>query len=417
MSDDAAAGRHDVPPSESDVSKVDVGKKRPPCGKEANPASIPWMAEHGLKDGDWFHASKPTLRRGMAIGDLKSRVFCCGVLASQAYQGECAMTMRNNVRVPLTSAGITKQLYDAAVEFYVGSGIELTEAQKKALKAAVSKSSIRRVLVDLEQEGRADRRTAGGRPLRELDPAELKRLPHGEIRMFFFLRPRPAQGVEPPAEVGTKCLPRFETLPSKENHLLQRLLGRLGLSLPPEVGNNDYLAAEVKVGIGDYLKAEEVAIRKFKKRLEVGAERERIVITPVIKSATAKTAAADDPAPVADAAPAAAEEPFRSKVRTPQGPDIEALTEAIRSYDPLAGADSAKRLLDRCRKKAPRAEPPVSAAEVISVCDAMVDRKGGRTGEAWRRIDSPIGFFIDGAPSAFPAVLDTLRGGKSRDGK
>jgi hypothetical protein len=413
MSDDAAAGRHDVPTSESDVSKVDVGEKRLPRGKSAKPASIPWMAQLGLEDGDWFHASKPALRRGMAIGELKSRVFCCGVLASQAYQGEGAMTMRNNERVPLSAAGMAKQLYDAAVEFYVGAGIELTEGEKKAEKAAVSRSSIRRVLAALEQEGSAERRTADGRPLRTLSPRELKRLPNGDVRMFFFVRPRPAQGVKPPAEVGTKCLPRFETLSAKENQLFQRLLARLGLSLPLEVGNNGYLAAEVKVGISDYLKDDEVAVQKFKKRLEEGAERERIVITPVIKSAPAKTAAADDPAPVADAAPAAAEERFRSKVQTPEDPGIAALTESLRSYDPLAGADSAKRLLDRCRKKAPKAEPPVSAAEVISVCEAMVDRKGGRRGDAWRGIDNPIGFFIDGAPDAFPAVLETLRAAKS----
>lgn len=415
MSDNAPGGRRNMPASETDASKVDVGNRRLPRSKEANPASIRWMAEFGLEDGDWFHASKPALRRGMATGDLKSRVFCCGVLASQAYQGECAMTMRNNVRVPLNPAGMAKQLYDAAVEFYVGSGIELTEAQKKALKAAVSKSSIRRVLADLEQEGRADRRTADGRSLRELGPAELKRLPHGDIRMFFFLRPRPAQGVEAPAEVGTKCLPRFETLSSKENQLLQRLLGRLGLSLPPEVGNNDYLAAEVKVGIGDYLKDEEVATQKFKKRLEVGAERERIVITSVIKPAGAKTAAARNPAPAPDAAPAAAENTSPAKVQAPEDPDIAVLTEALRSYDPLASADSAKRLLDCCRKKAPHAKPPVSAAEAIRVCEALVDRKGGRTGDAWRRIDNRIGFFINGAPDAFPTVLETLRPAQSSD--
>jgi len=402
--------------SESDASKADVGNKRPPRVKEPKPASIPWMAELGLEDGDWFHASKPALRRGMATGDLKSRVFCCGVLASQAYQGECAMTMRNNVRVPLTPAGMAKQLYDAAVEFYVASGIELTETQKKALKAAVSKSSIRRVLADLEKEGTAERRTADGRPLCELTPTELKRLPHGNIRMFFFVWPRPLQGVEPPAEVGKKCLPRFDALSSKENQLLQQLLGRLGLSLPPEVGNNDYLAAEVKVGIGGYLKDEEVAIQTFKKRLEVVAERERIVITSVIKPAGAKTAAAGNPTPAPDGAPAAAAEPSPANAQAPEDPDIAALTGWLRSYDPLASTDSARRLWDRCRKKAPQANPPVSAAEVIEVCEALVDRKGGRKGDAWRRVDNRIGFFIDGAPDAFPAVLETLRADKSSHG-
>jgi hypothetical protein len=415
MSDDAA-GRHDMPTSESDALKAEVGKKRLPRVKQPKPASIPWMAELGLEGGDWFYASKPALRRGMAIGDLKSRVFCCGVLASQAYQGECAVTMRNNVRVPLAPAGMAKQLYDAAVEFYLGAGIELTEEQKKAQRAAVSKTSIRRVLAELEQEGRAERRTADGRPLCTLSPRELKRLPHGDVRMFFFVRPRPAQAIEPPAEVGTKCLPRFEALSPKENQLLQRLLGRLGLSLPPEVGNNGHLAAKVKVGIGEYLRDEEVAVQKFKEHLEVGAERERIVITSVIKPAGAKTAAAGDPAPAADAAPAAAEVPSSASLQTPEVPDIAALTEALQSYDPLASMDSARRLLNRCRQKAPRAIPPVSAAEVIDVCGAMVERKGGRNGAAWRRIDNPIGFFINGAPDAFPAVLEALRAAKSSHG-
>jgi hypothetical protein len=72
-------------------------------------------------------------------------------------------------------------------------------------------------------------------------------------------------------------------------------------------------------------------------------------------------------------AAAAAEEPPRSKA---QPPDIASLTEWLRYSDPLRSADGAKRLLDCCRKKAPKADPPVSAAEVIAVCEAMVNGDG-----------------------------------------
>ena len=173
------------PPSRESVSST---------GNQARPASIGWMAQFGIREGEWFHASKPALKVGMRpTFELKTRVWCCGRLHAESYQGELAMGMFRGRKIPLSPAGIAKELHDAALSFYAEAGKELTVEAKKTLK--VSRQNVRRALAELEEEGVAERRTVEGILLRDLSQEQLKRLPIGGIRLYFFLRPRPAKKV------------------------------------------------------------------------------------------------------------------------------------------------------------------------------------------------------------------------------
>jgi hypothetical protein len=120
-------------------------------------------------------------------------------------------------------------------------------------------------------------------------------------------------------------------------------------------------------------------------------------------------AAAGVPTPVSSARPVAAAGKAPPPKAKTEDPEIALLTEGLQSVDTLASAESAKRLLDRCRAKAPDVQPAVSASEVLQVCAAMIERKGGLRSEAWGKIANPTGFFIQNAPEAFPGVLAQLR--------
>jgi hypothetical protein len=135
---------------------------------------------------------------------------------------------------------------------------------------------------------------------------EVKRL-RGKIETFFFLRPRPAtpdaaNALLPrngsPEGNGT---PRFDTLTGAENQMLRRLLGKVGLTLPPEVGSNAYLAQEAREALRDYQEDQKVAMNKVKKRLNVAAAHERIEITSVMQACETQPPAGrtvvDSPAP------------------------------------------------------------------------------------------------------------------------
>lgn len=85
-----------------------------------------------------------------------------------------------------------------------------------------------------------------------------------------------------------------------------------------------------------------------------------------------------------------------------------ALAKALREADPLISPTSARRLMIACQKQA-QANPPVSVQEVLDVCSALIERKGGLQGSAWREIKNPMGLFLSAVPPAFPAVLTELR--------
>lgn len=148
-----------------------------------------WMAELGVKAGEWLNMSKAqllTLQR--PDRPLKIQVWATGMLHSSGYQTQEATTMRNKKKVPLTPGDIIAELFGIAKEHYAEAGINPTKQQIAALKE--EKEHIRRVLVDLEADGVAMRTDAKGTPLRELSPDQLRRLPSGRTRMYFWLIPR-----------------------------------------------------------------------------------------------------------------------------------------------------------------------------------------------------------------------------------
>jgi hypothetical protein len=264
------------------------------------------MAALGLKEGEWFHASKPALRAGMRpTFELKARVWCCGILHTQSYQGECAMTKFRNKIIPLSPAAIAKELRDEALEFYAAAGKVLTKDQEKALN--VRRQHVRRVLVELERESLAERRTADGTRLRDLSPDELKRLPIGRIRLYFFLRPLPSKTVP---DVAINGYVSFAFLSPRESRLLNKVLQRFELEPEPYVAGEGYVQETVKVAIAgyvernnvalqDYRKAKDVAAQTLKKALDVAISSERIVRNPVSNL----TVRREVPAPAREAPP------------------------------------------------------------------------------------------------------------------
>ena len=256
---------------------------------EKRPASIGWMAELGLKEGEWFHASKPALRAGMRpTFELKARVWCCGRLHAESYHGELAMGMFRDKKIPLSPAGIAQELHQVALTFYAEAGKELTDEEKKTLK--VSRQNVRRTLAELEEEGVAERRTADGILLCDLSREQLKRLPIGKIRLYFFARPRPAKRLP---DVVIHDYVSFPFLSPSEGRRLSRLLRRFGLDPLRYVASDGYVQEAVKVALADYQqvesvaradyeRTENVAAETLKESLDVAAASERIVSNPVI---------------------------------------------------------------------------------------------------------------------------------------
>ena len=89
--------------------------------------------------------------------------------------------------------------------------------------------------------------------------------------------------------------------------------------------------------------------------------------------------------------------------------NLNALQTSAEAAETLLKAMANKnRLMILCQKQA-QANPPVSVQEVLDVCSALIERKGGLQGSAWREIKNPMGLFLSAVPPAFPAVLTELR--------
>ncbi len=242
------------------------------------------MAALGLNEGEWLHASKPALKAVMRpTFELKARVWFCGILHTQSYQSESAMTKFRGKIIPLSPVAVARELRDEALEFYAAAGKVLTRAQEKVLN--VSRQHVRRVLVELEREGLAERRMADGTPLRDLSPDQLKRLQIGKIRLYFFVRPLPSKTVP---DVATNGYITFAFLSPSESRTFSKLLQRFELDPNPYVAGEGYLQETVKVAIAgyadtravalqDYRKAEDVAAQTLKNALDVAISSERIV--------------------------------------------------------------------------------------------------------------------------------------------
>lgn len=181
-----------------------------------------WMDAYGIPFEGRVTVSKEQLEAMQRpTEDLKAQLWGTGMLHSPGYQGELAQTSvpikgGGYEVVPLTPGLISQELAAVALNFYNREGIDTDELLKhvpaklrtrfpdpakcnigvqRKLKVHVlrwPKQELRTTMEQLETEGLLERRTADGRLLRELSPDELRRLPSGSIRMYFFLRPKPA---------------------------------------------------------------------------------------------------------------------------------------------------------------------------------------------------------------------------------
>lgn len=179
------------------------------------------------------------------------------------------------------------ELHQVALTFYAEAGKELTDEEKKTLK--VSRQNVRRTLAELEEEGVAERRTADGILLCDLSREQLKRLPIGKIRLYFFARPRPAKRLP---DVVIHDYVSFPFLSPSEGRRLSRLLRRFGLDPLRYVASDGYVQEAVKVALADYQqvesvaradyeRTENVAAETLKESLDIAAASERIVSNPV----------------------------------------------------------------------------------------------------------------------------------------
>ena len=162
--------------------------------KNGNSNGVPdWMIACGIKPGEYQYITKPQLRvMQRPYQPLKAQVWATGMLHSVGYQGELATKLVNGRRVAITQSDIAAELHRIAVRYYADGGIPTPDLEEHGAKLRWSKHDLRRVLVDLEQEGVAERKTKNGKPLRELAKTEAENLSGGQIRMFFYQRPKPA---------------------------------------------------------------------------------------------------------------------------------------------------------------------------------------------------------------------------------
>jgi len=194
-----------------------------------------WMAQLGVKEGEWLDLSKAQLRT-MQLPDktLKARVWATGMLHTSGYKSQAATTMRNGKKVPLTSGGIIAELWKIAKQHYATAGIQATDERWEALKEA--KEDVRQVLSDLEREGVAERTDMHGTPVRKLPLEQSRRLPSGRTQIFFWLIPRPPN-VEDVQREWERRKPQIPTPddpePEQEGHGKNPEVGKISLPLPP----------------------------------------------------------------------------------------------------------------------------------------------------------------------------------------
>lgn len=163
-----------------------------------------WMQQLGLGKSDWLNLSKAQLRTQQRPGPghtLKGQVWATGMLHAPGYKGQEATTMRGGKRVPLTSGDIIRELWEIAIKYYADAGVPgaPTKANPHAKDCACSfcklketKEDIRQCLRELEEDGMVMRTDLNGTPLRELSREQLRRLPSGKTRMYFWLTPKAA---------------------------------------------------------------------------------------------------------------------------------------------------------------------------------------------------------------------------------
>lgn len=168
-----------------------------------------WLWNNGIGKGDWQHAVKSQYRSLMRPSfPLKVRVWAYGMLHTNAYQSEQAVTLDNGKRRPIKPQDVQKDLHREATAYYRSAGIT-----DNLDKLEESRQNIRRAFEALEADGVHERRRAeDGRPLRELSKKECQGLYGGrkapQVHYFFWIEPRQAT----PESVREEYQDRLEKL-------------------------------------------------------------------------------------------------------------------------------------------------------------------------------------------------------------
>lgn len=336
-----------------------------------------WLSQLGVKEGEYFSGSKLSLRRLMTPAfELKPRVWGCLYLHTNGFRSEIAYKRFKNQNVYLRPADIATELYKAALKYYADAGVELTDKQKEKLR--VSKTSVRRILAALEDEGSCERQTSSGEAVRTLSPDRARRLSGDDFRIVLFAVPRrPLTPPLPPDKVaGSDYLTPKEVADFgrliKSGFSDFRILGILLKRVAEVVGSDylralkvdtqDYLPAEIREACEDYLEAEKVAAERLEKRLKVGAtgaplERtsERTVLERNGHPAAASSSVAKDKhspttTTTTTKAPAATQ---RKKAPTPQSaPTPEEIT-FLQGKTAIKDRSALRTLILKCREVRP----------------------------------------------------------------
>jgi hypothetical protein len=239
-------------------------------------------------EGDWLYASKPALKVGMTPRfDLKTKVWCCGMLGAHGYKGELSVTMFRGEQVPLTPALMALQIQKAAVAYYSEAGRELREDEKKALRPG--RQEMRRVIVALEDAGIAERRLLEdvvindyifplGTRVRDLSTGTSKRLRSAKVGLYFFLVPRPASNrLRNPGQVVQSGCFSFAGCSAQDSAQICRIFTKYKQDLPnfadlrarlKRVGSNGYVGSAAQEAIKAYLQAEEVVAKAWRTGLK-----------------------------------------------------------------------------------------------------------------------------------------------------
>ena len=124
---------------------------RKPAGHQ-NGSSVPdWLAAAGIGPTEYITVTKPQLKfLQRPYYTLKLQVWATVILHTAGYKGEEAFTMRNGLRIPLTSAHIVSELHAAAKEYYTAEGIAMSPQQAASLRE--DKETVRKILAELEED-------------------------------------------------------------------------------------------------------------------------------------------------------------------------------------------------------------------------------------------------------------------------
>jgi hypothetical protein len=160
-----------------------------------------WMHKAGIKAGDLGYLTRQQLESQMRPGaghTLTSQVWACGMLHAPKNHGEQAiMWYRDRAtgkmkRGPMTPSDFSRELIEVALHYF--DALALSEEEQNLLRAELrarySKEAIRRALAEIEKGGCCERRRADGKPLKELSADALRRLPSGQVHVFFFAKPK-----------------------------------------------------------------------------------------------------------------------------------------------------------------------------------------------------------------------------------